>query len=125
MRSFPRLGGTGWRVVAAVLAASALAAGCNAIFGVDGYTVGDRDASADGASDVSNDSPASCENYDAASGMCFPCAPDPANQATFLNKCTSATCVPFDDKLRVPDYKGGPLPVVQIPVDSGSDGGVG
>lgn len=112
-------------MVATAVGVSALALGCNAIFGVDGYTVSDRDASVDGASDASNDGTTSCLNYDAASGMCFPCAPDPANQATFLNECTSATCVPFDDTLRVPDYKGGPLPVVQIQVDSGSDGGAG
>lgn len=111
--------------MATAVAVSTLAFGCNAIFGVDGYTVGDPDASVgDGASDVSNDSP-NCDNYDAASGRCFPCAPVPTNQATFLNECTSATCVPFDDTMRVPDYKGGPLPVVQISVDSGSDGGGG
>ncbi|MEO6574567.1 MAG: hypothetical protein ABIP89_12060 [Polyangiaceae bacterium] len=110
--------------MATVLAVSALGLGCNAIFGVNDYTVGDPDGSAgpgDGSSDVATDA-VSCDNYDAASGMCFPCAPDPLNQATFLNECTGANCVPFDDSVRVPDFKG-TLPVVpDIPPDSGSDG---
>ena len=112
--------------VAVTLGVSALALGCNAIFGVDGYTVGAADGSAgnDGASDVATDS-ASCDNYDAASGMCFPCPPSAMNQATFLNACTGATCVPFDDAVRVPDFKGTLPSVPNLPIDSGSDGGAG
>ncbi len=116
-----------WRVVAAALAVSAFGLGCNALFGVNDYTVGDADAAVvngDGSSDVAIDA-LSCDNYDAASGMCFPCPPNPLNQATFLNECTGATCVPFDDSVRVPDFKG-TLPMVpDLPVDSGSDGGAG
>jgi hypothetical protein len=45
--------------------------------------------------------------------QCYPCAPTGAIQ--FLNACTSATCVPFDDGTRVtgllPDGALPPLPV--------------
>jgi hypothetical protein len=66
----------------------------------------------------------SCDNFDPASGNCYPCAPTIDPQ--FLNSCTNGQCVPFDDKTRVPRANpDGSLPPVPDPpppppVDSGA-----
>jgi hypothetical protein len=64
---------------------------------------------ADASEDVSEDM-TSCD-VDLAS-QCYPCTP--TLNAQFLNACTSATCVPFDDTTRVthllPDGALPPLP---------------
>jgi hypothetical protein len=72
---------------------------------------GDADAGGSDAADA-----ASC-SVDLAT-TCYPCAP--ATQPQFLNACTSAACVPFDDTrvtLLLPD---GGLPPLTMRVDAGT-----
>ncbi len=68
-------------------------------------SAGDADAGGSDAADA-----ASC-SVDLAT-RCYPCAP--ATQPQFLNACTSAACVPFDDTrvtLLLPDGGLPPLPM--------------
>jgi hypothetical protein len=98
-----------------------VAAGCNAIFGIGDYAVVD-DASTLGGdgSNEGGEGSVDCDNYDPASGQCYPCAPK--KDPEFLNACTGSQCVPFDDKARVPQFNpDGSLPTVPDlpPPDSG------
>ena len=49
------------------------------------------------------------QNCDGPNG-CYNCAPTTNDQ--FLNACTDATCVPFDNERRLPRYNGGDLPPI-------------
>ena len=108
----------------ALLASAAL--GCNAIFGLGDYRVDDGDAAIDSAVDTASEAgeaAPSCSMYDAAGGQCFPCTPtlDPE----FLNACTGAQCVPFDDTTRVRGVLAdGGLPPVPDRMVPPTDGGV-
>lgn len=82
-----------------------------------GAGAGGSDASAGGADAGGSDAGAS-DAADATScsvdlaTRCYPCAP--ATQPQFLNACTSAACVPFDDTrvtLLLPDGGLPPLPM--------------
>jgi len=87
--------------------------GCNAIFGVNDYTVLD-DAAVNGGDGPNGEAAPSCDNFNPASGQCYPCAPTIDPQ--FLNSCTTGQCVPFDDKTRVPMANpDGSLPPVPDP----------
>ena len=107
-----------------LLASAAL--GCNAVFGIGDFHVGEGDAVGDAAIEAASEAgeaAPSCSMYDAAGGRCFPCAPtlDPE----FLNACTGAQCVPFDDTTRVSGVLAdGGLPPVPDRMVPPTDGGV-
>jgi hypothetical protein len=96
-----------------LLAGGALfCAGCNSILGLGDYSVGP---------DASGPSPGqggSC-SWEPSSGQCYPCTP--ARDVEFLNACTTAQCVVFDDKrlTKMPE-DGGLPPVPELP---GQDAG--
>ena len=121
-RAFPATA-AGVRMLATALVAS----GCSTLIGLDGYTTRSEapdgsqierpvDASADTLAPISADS-ASCEID--ASFECYACTPTQPSQ--FLNACTTATCVPFDDSVRLTNLldDGGlpPLPVAEAGAD--------
>ncbi len=101
-------------VLALVLGPIAVVSGCNAIFGIGDYQVVDDAAPSDGNA---GDGPANCASYDPASGQCYPAPPCTAtNDPELLNSCTSAQCVPFDDRKRIPNLPAdGGLPAVTDP----------
>lgn len=97
-------------------------AGCNAIFGIGDYVVDDDAGTLGGDGSTEGGEAASCDDYDPASGKCYPCAPQ--NDPQFLNACTGSLCVPFDDKARVPRFNpDGSLPTVPDPPPPDSGGG--
>lgn len=101
--SGPRIRSAMVRVVAgAALAATAVVA-CNSIIGFGDYVV-----SSDGGGGTPN-------------GACDAGAPAAQGEGDFLNACTNAQCVPFDDKARVTRLgDGGALPPVPDIVDGGA-----
>jgi hypothetical protein len=125
--------------LAVVLATGA----CDTLYGLDGYSThpgsvdgghagSPLDASTgselDGASngefddapdDGASDSAASCDVD--LTVQCYACAPTETPQ--FLNACTNAACVPFDDVSRLANLlgDGGLPPLPPPPVDGGSD----
>jgi hypothetical protein len=123
------------RMAALALTAGSLAA-CTTALGLSDYVfrtteseggaqeAGARIEASGGSEEGETRTPASAEAGTDASGdvtncdvdlgsQCYPCAPTTVIQ--FLNACTSATCVPFDDVTRVtgllPDGALPPLPV--------------
>jgi hypothetical protein len=122
LMQFPRLA----RLVA--LAAAVATGACSPVIGLEGYSTraetverGEGPTSADAGPDsfaeAAADGTAGCD-VDLTT-QCYACAPMATPQ--FLNACTSAQCVPFDDVKRLTHLlpKGGlpPLP----PEDAGSD----
>jgi hypothetical protein len=100
-------------------------AGCTNLIGLTGFStesdggaVGHVDANtvAETSGDAGTD--VSCTDDDA---TCYACAPTTTTQ--FLNACTGATCVPFDDvgrlTLLLPDGALPPLPAP--PADAGTE----
>jgi len=119
-----------WARCSWIAAATAAAAtgGCSPVIGLEGYSTHtetvDRgegtaagDGGADGFAEAAADGTAGCD-VDLTT-QCYACAPTEMPQ--FLNACTNAACVPFDDVKRLTHLlpKGGlpPLP----PLDAGSD----
>jgi hypothetical protein len=117
----------------AVMAWTSPVVGCSTALGLSDYVFraddGDSGASDANARDGSSadaameaargDAPADAFRCDVdLSSQCYPCTP--AAQAHFLNACTSASCVPFDDRTRLahllPD---GALPPLPAPPDAG------
>jgi hypothetical protein len=114
------------------------AAACSTVLDLDGYAVKPVDASSprtdttadassssspggrDGASDAL-DGGASCDADPTVA--CYPCTP--TTQVQFLNACTSATCVAFDDRTRLANLlPDGALPLLPALDSSGpNDGG--
>jgi hypothetical protein len=114
---------------AGIAAVAVLVVGCSTAIGLSDYTFR-ADGADTGAPDTSSatlpdrmeppDAPpgdAGAGGADAAScsvdlaTQCYPCAP--VTQPQFLNTCTSAACVPFDDTrvtLLLPDGDLPPLP---------------
>lgn len=98
--------------------------GCNTLIGLTGYTapldasILPNDAAAGPDSGLAAVD-ASCEGD--SSGPCYACTPVTTLQ--FLNACTSATCVPFNDVGRLtnllPDGSLPPLP--PVPEGGGED----
>jgi hypothetical protein len=93
-----------------LLGCAACSMACNSILGLGDYKV-----SADASSGAGGGGGSGSCAWDPASGNCYPCAP--ATDPEYLNACTSAACVPFDDKTRItkllPD--GGLPPVPDLP----------
>jgi hypothetical protein len=98
--------------------------GCNELIGLTGYTTAADASTPQKDTAAQSDSSivaveASCEGD--SSGSCYACTPVTTPQ--FLNACTTATCVPFDDLSRLthllPDGSLPPLP--PIPEDGGGD----
>jgi hypothetical protein len=100
-----------FRVRAVGVAVGVLAAGCNSILGLSGFSV-TSDAGGAGP-----DARASCSDA-GASGSCYACTP--RTNAQFLNACDDAGCIPFDDKARI---KGLPLDGSLPPVPDVADSG--
>lgn len=104
-------------VVLAAMAGVAVASafGCNAIFGINDYSVVDDASATDAPLGEGGEAAVSCENYDPASGQCYPC--EPKIDPEFLNACTDNQCIPFDDKTRVPraNPDGSLPPVPDLP----------
>jgi len=65
----------------------------------------------DAAFDAPIDSPVACY-LDAGAAGCFQCAP--VQLEDFLNACTDATCVAFDNAARLPLFTGGSLPPLPL-----------
>jgi hypothetical protein len=124
------------RMAALGLTVGSVAAACTTALGLSDYVfrtteseggaqpAGARMEASGGSGEGETGTPARAEASTDASGdvtncdvdlgsQCYPCAPAGAIQ--FLNACTSATCVPFDDLTRVtrllPDGALPPLPV--------------
>ncbi len=95
------------------LAVGALCAGCNSILGLGNFSV-----SPDAGSGITKpDSVARCADSNAG-GQCYACAPQTNTQ--YLNACTEASCVPFDDTKRVKNLPlDGNLPLVPDVPDAG------
>ena len=107
----------------AAVAAVGVAFGCNAIFGVNDYVVQDaRDGSSDGRFGEGGEAAVDCDNFDPTTGQCYPCTPKV--DIEILNTCTNAQCVPFDDKMRIPNLPDdGGLPAVpDLPPPDASSG---
>lgn len=101
--------------------------GCTNLIGLTGFSTR-ADGGAAGQADPGAEAEASDAGPDAASdascsddATCYACAPTTTPQ--FLNACTGATCVPFDDvgrlTLLLPDGALPPLPA--LPADAGSE----
>jgi hypothetical protein len=102
------------RLLVLSLIASAPCAGCNSILGLGGFSVG-YDAGTDAGK---HDAPGKSCGDAVASGQCYPCAPETAPQ--YLNACTDAGCVPFDDTARIKNLPAdGNLPPVPNVPDAG------
>ena len=90
------------------LAGAALGAafGCSSLLGLSDYKIGDA-------------GPTSCNAN--LTTQCFPCTPTTDPQ--FLNACTDAACVPFDDQARIAGFvpDGALPPVPDVPMDGGVD----
>ncbi len=106
------------------------AAACSTVLDLDGYAVKSIDAGSprtdttadaaaagghDGAGDVV-DGGASCDSDPTVT--CYPCTP--TTEVQFLNACTSAACVPFDDRTRLTNLlPDGALPPLRPLTSSG------
>ena len=100
-----------WVGVAVAVGAIVAVLACNAILGLGDYKVG-----GDGGPLPGDESPAAC-NAAFEAGSCYPCAPTTNDQLE--NACTDSTCMPFDDKARIPGFTG-TLPTIS---DTPPDGG--
>jgi hypothetical protein len=113
--------------------------GCNALLGADRYyTVPDGDSGIggdpdgrvapvdaaaggnDSAADAKSDAPPDALACDAGTG-CYACTPTTSTQ--IQNACTTATCVPFDDSVRLAHLlaDGALPPLPPVSVDAGGD----
>lgn len=117
------------RLVAVVAVAAAVTTGgCSPVIGLEGYSTRaemvDRgegptsaDAGPESVAEAATDGTTGCD-VDLTT-QCYACAPTDTPQ--FLNACTSAQCVPFDDVKRLthllPNGRLPPLPTE----DAGSD----
>lgn len=81
------------RTLLLLLGCAACSVACNSILGLGDYKVSGAAAGAAGGSGGG-----ACD-WDPASGACYPCAP--TNDQQYLNACTSAECVAFDDATRI------------------------
>lgn len=102
-------------VIGFAIAAGALggALACNALLGLGDYSIGDGGSTGDGGG--GDGSPANCDpSATIEDGGCFACTPVTNDQLE--NACTDSTCLPFDDKARIPGFTG-TLPAV--PDDGG------
>jgi hypothetical protein len=98
-------GPSGASGASASTAGSASSAG--GAFGDGGPGGGTGEVDAGGDVDAAGATGASCTNQ--AAGNCYTCSPQTSVQ--FLNACTSAACVPFDDHARLTNLTtGGDLP---------------
>jgi hypothetical protein len=116
--------GMRWRSLAWIAAAAGMVSGCSVVLDSGRYhAVGDADSGTetDGEAFTSGDVAADVENCNVdLTTQCFPCAPTTSVQ--FLNACTSASCVPFDDTTRLTNLlPDGALP--PLPSAGAGDGG--
>jgi hypothetical protein len=87
--------------------------------GSDATSQGTADAGLDSSvsdaalppADVAVDAPPFDAAACVADSGCWSCPPLQSDAATFLNHCTSAQCVPFDNLTRLPGYDGGLPPL--------------
>ncbi|HEX7666987.1 MAG TPA: hypothetical protein VF407_20800 [Polyangiaceae bacterium] len=103
-------------LIGAAIAVAALGGGmlaCNAILGLGDYQVVDGGVlpGQDGGPNPGGD----C-GVASADGPCYAC--DPSTDIEFLNACTDSTCVPFDDKTRIPNFDAS-LPDIPEPTPDG------
>jgi hypothetical protein len=100
-----------------VLGIALVTGGCNELIGLTGYTARADASAPERETVVQADSGAAMAEAscgDDAAASCYPCTP--VTNLQFLNACTSASCVPFDDVGRLanllPDGSLPPLPAL-------------